>query len=1696
MRNWKKAGKRLAGLMMSLCVAVTGVPIYAQEAKAAEPDDLLVHYDFEGLSGGVTDGTTIEDVSGNDHDATAKGNNLTAGEGSLTFPGGANGSGAGYVELPGDIFVGQDTLTVSIWMKNETGAGNYTGFYIGNRATTSTSPTQYFLLNPKNPNNVMKAVLTNTLNESAPYNTEVGVGATGNASDGPATTDAWQLYTVVLTEDTLTGYLDGEKYKTYDTAACISDFGEELVSYIGRSPYPDMFYKGGVKDLQIYTSALSEDEIMDLYLEGITDEELIEKAEQALEIPEAAGGSINCTFVDSLTLPETLELGKTVEVTWSSDHPEIISNDGQVSNPAEETVVTLTATLAVGGATLEKKFEIRVIPVSETTYSMVVDPDNEGAQISQELIGLFFEDINSAADGGLYPEMVKNYSFENYFNIVSIDEPGRGNEYTWKLHWSSDHDENFRVEQEEELYLNENNTNYAIITGNMTLKNGGFAPMNNPNSSAMPIEKDAKFDFSIYTRADASYAGTMKVRVVNEAGDPITDEQEIKLVNDGEWQKATAVLTGTKTVKGSIEITISGAKADDVLYMDMVSLSPQDTYGYGDKNYAYGKGVRKDLVEKLIALNPSFIRFPGGCIIEGNSGRNSYYNWEWSVGPLEERKPIGNHWASDNGSNTSTYGYMQSFGFGYHEILKLCEDMGAEPFPILSAGVFCQFANGDNAPAASGEELDKFAQHATHLIDYCWGSPLSQDETQKEWATKRVQNGHEDPFNLNYVGIGNENWGDKYLNNFQYIKGYVEDYVAEHYPGRSITIISSSGPAAEDNSYKYAWDWMNEKNAGETLVDEHYYQSKEFMLNNDDRYDYYRRLEDGGSNVFLGEYATHLGSRNNNLESAICDAAYMTGIERNGDIVRHASYAPLFEKIGSTNWTQNMIRFDEYDSLATPNYYVQQMFSNNYGEQVVNTTLEKKGANYSQNTGSPIIGTWATAGYITHVKVTREDGTVLLDDDFSDNSAGWEAFPGSGGTFNIADGRITFSNSGGMNCVWLPDTVNNPEWYDYKVEVTAVKTSGAEGFLVGAGAKDKDNYFWYNMGGWQNTKTSIERARTNRGKVELGNNFEYGFVPVKTNEEMDITFNYGVGDKLEAGYTSATVDQADDFSGNLRPYQNDIYQVASKDDEYIYLKLVNHDSYAKDITLTYPCEVEDQAEIICLTGNANDVNNIGNEVVVPETTTQTITDHELKYLIPAMSFTVIKVRYQESQDKVVGITLDQEEAELEAGQSVTLKATVEVNGTADNTVTWSSSDESVATVKDGVVTAVKAGSAIITAKAGDRTATCKVTVKAISEVTGISLDKTEAELEEGESVTLKATVEATGSADKTVTWSSSDESVATVKDGTVTGVKAGTAVITAKAGDKTATCTVTVKEKVISEVTGITLDQEKAELEVGASVALKATVEATGDADKTVTWSSSDESVATVGNGTVTAVKAGTAVITAKAGDKTATCTVTVKEKENPNPNPGDDGQDPGQTTPDDQKPGTTPGGDDQKPGTTPGTDDQKPQETVTPKIKLNAAKIPLKVKQTTKAVVIKSSAIKGDKIKSAKSSNKKVATVKVKKGKLLITGKRKGTATITVTSAQGATAKLRVNVQKKKVVTKSLKMSKKSLILKKGKKAKLQVVRKPITAVEKLKFTSSNKKVATVSAKGVVTAKKKGKATITVRTANNKKAVCKITVK
>lgn len=688
---------------------------------------------------------------------------------------------------------------------------------------------------------------------------------------------------------------------------------------------------------------------------NVSDEFVVSSAGSSLVIPEVKEGRVASRIRKSLTLPAKAMNDK-VNVTWKSSNPAVISDDGKITPPAQDTKVTMTATCTLAAnESIKKDKEIEILVLSDKTteYAMTIDQKNKGVDISQELFGVFYEDINSSADGGLSTELVKNNSFENYQNIHSATAPEvKGDQKSWKLHWDSSAASNFTVERE--AGLNDKNKNYAKITGSQKLSNHGFVEMAKMDKSAMAITKDKKYDFSMWMKADSAYAGTVKLNVVDDAGTALTNEAALELKKTGKWEKITASLTGNDTKLGTLVLNFEGAGSSDAMYIDMVSLIPTDGYGYGNKNYSYGKGLRKDLVEKLQELNPSFIRFPGGCVVEGSYGTDGYYNWEDSVGPLEERRAIGSYWGSPwkSVNYTEGYGYMMSYQFGYHEILTLCEDLGAQAFPILSAGIFCQFC--ETADPFTGDALKPFAEHATNLIDYCWGSPESADETQKFWASKRVQNGHEKPFDLNYLGIGNENWGQTYYDNYIWIQNYVENYVKEHYPDRKITLISSTGPYYQGSQNTEAWGWINSKMPGQTLVDEHYYinyagDGSNTLLNDDYLYDGYKRLNEGGSNVFIGEYAGHLTSTKENvLDTAISEAAYMTGIERNGDIVRHASYAPLFEREGCRDWDYNLIKFDAYSSYGTPSYYVQTMYSNNYGKHILNTTLEK----YNSDTAS------------------------------------------------------------------------------------------------------------------------------------------------------------------------------------------------------------------------------------------------------------------------------------------------------------------------------------------------------------------------------------------------------------------------------------------------------------------------------------------------------------------------------------------------------------------------------------------------------------------------------------------------------------------------------------------------------------------------------------------------------------------------
>lgn len=1164
-------GKNIIKKAVSLIMASSLlIGLYPSAGIVKAEDDLfagtnlLVHYEFK--DGGA-------DSSGNGYNATI-GAGVTVENGFASLPGGDKDSSA-FITLPEGMFDKQDTLTISMWVRDNDPRENWLGaFFFGSKNNSNGVPTSYYYFTPsEKDHHTLKSVFTDSVNESNPGQTETGLRKSDNVAG--INTDAyrgvWTHYATVLAPGSMICYIDGEEVGRVTLKnRTVSDFGTGLQSYIGKSNYPDPLYQGDFMDFRVYT--------------------------------------------DALNVAQIRHLAGTYQPEGSQ-------------------------------------------------YSMTIDGNNVTKDLSGNLYGLFYEDINSAADGGLYPEMVKNYSFENAYlrNDGGSDFSINGYKTiaNYKLHWTASPSGNFSIGSSGAL--NENNPNYAVLTGNVTLENGGFAPIANPNSASMPVKPYNESDntgiytFSAFVKAAENYGGTLKVKLTDSSGKALTDEKEVPLTTDGTWQKVDVELTSkvTANTKGKLVLSVTGAGTSEKLSLDMVSVTPHDTYGYGDLNYAYGVGIRQDLLDLMMDLNPKFMRFPGGCIVEGFNWEG-IYDWRDTIGPLEGRKSNTNRW-ENWGNSDHSWGYMQSFGFGYHELLSLCEDFGMEPFPIMSAGVLCQYETA-GVDAKTGADLQEFITMATDLLDYCWG-----DASENEWAQKRAENGHPEPFNLKYLGIGNENVQAKYLDNFEVIKEAVEAYVEENYPEHELNIISSAGPNSgsqvnDDNDRKYAlpyaYDRLAQTMPGETIVDEHYYESESFMYNESDRYDYYMRTNQGGSNVFVGEYAV---KNDNKYNTALAEACYITGLERNADVVTNISYAPLLYKVGNQNWSHDMIYFDEFDTAKSTNYYVQKMFGNNYGTKLIGTELESEAADYS-NYGSPILGMDSAAGSIDKITVYDEAGTVLFEDDFDDNSNGWQKFSSaaSGNSFSISNGKLNFSGTSGNNAVYLPEAVTN-KWKNFRIEVEgAVKTSGSGGFVIGAGHEKQ--YYWYNMGkGGKGTVMEVTRPQRNQTSLttkKLGNNFanEYyntnALTTIKSNDAMNITFNFGVNHKLEASYTSEQVSAEDtakyDFSSELNQYQTDIYQVVNMDDENVYVKLVNPDKYGKTINLKFEnlnVSGQDAAEITMLEGRLNDANAIGTEVVAPVTSTQSIQNNELTYQLPAFSVNVIRVKKSQKTETKADKTL-------------------------------------------------------------------------------------------------------------------------------------------------------------------------------------------------------------------------------------------------------------------------------------------------------------------------------------------------------------------------------------------------------------------------------------------------------------------------
>ena len=560
-------------------------------------------------------------------------------------------------------------------------------------------------------------------------------------------------------------------------------------------------------------------------------------------------------------------------------------------------------------------------------HQFTVNAKKLGAPIQSTMYGIFFEDINFGADGGLYAEMVENRSFEFPQQLMGWNTFGK-------------------------VQVNDANPAFDRNPHYVTLKESGhrdkFTGLENRGFFGMGLKKGMDYHFSVYART----AGSSQIRVeLVGSDDEVMTKQQITITGNN-WKKYTVTLKSPKTdAKGLMRIYLEGKGSVD---LDHVSLFPADAW----------KGLlRADLVKDLKDLNPGVFRFPGGCIVEGTD-LNSRYQWKNSVGPAENRPLNENRW-NYTFPHRLFPNYYQTYGLGFYEFFLLSEEIGAQALPVLSCGLACQFQNDDKDEAlchVAVDDLQPYIDDALDLIEFANGG------TDTKWGKLRADMGHPAPFNLQQIGVGNEQWGPLYPVRLEkFMKA-----IRAKYP--KMKIVGTSGPSPDDNDgkqFSYGWEQMKKLKAD--LVDEHYYRDQDWFMNNVTRYDNYDRK---GPKVFAGEYACHVKedpadfpTAKNVFEAALAEAAIMTGFERNADIVHMATYAPLFAHVEGWQWRPDLIWMDNLTTVRTPNYYVQQLYGQNPGTHVLSLLEGKKPVTGQDGLCASAVYDKNTNGYI--VKMTN-----------------------------------------------------------------------------------------------------------------------------------------------------------------------------------------------------------------------------------------------------------------------------------------------------------------------------------------------------------------------------------------------------------------------------------------------------------------------------------------------------------------------------------------------------------------------------------------------------------------------------------------------------------------------------------------------------------------------------------------------------
>lgn len=836
----------------------------------------------------------------------------------------------------------------------------------------------------------------------------------------------------------------------------------------------------------------------------------------------------------------------------------------------KQLLTSLTALLLVSGG---------CTPEEEPEATIRIDLARRGADIPTSMYGIFFEEINHAGDGGLYAELIQNRGFEDSSVPEGYTVKGdrifppadRTNHLTGarphpdlSFRWNPDPIPAWRFEQLEgsgasaeltrEYPLNEASPTALKVTlpekGRIALSNCGFWGMN--------IEKGKGYYLRMNTSNGNRFEGRAILKLVAEDGTELCN-RPLAIDPDRTWCEYTGQLTATGSdphARFVIELEGTGT-----LLLDYVSLFPE-TF----RNRI--NGLRKDIAQTLEALHPAFVRWPGGCIVEGIDLSNRI-EWKKTIGDPKSRPGIYDTW-----------GYRATMGFGYHEFLQFCEDIGAAGMFVCNAGIGCQGRVGD---ACREEDLDAFIQDALDAIDYALGDGTT------EWSRKRVENGHPEPFPLQYVEIGNENWGPVYE------KRYDRFYRAIKAKYPRLTLISTLGLGGQHRHERV------------DMIDPHWYVAPEFFLSSSRLFD---QQERGGYAVYVGEYAVNQQVGGGNLLGALAEAAFLSGMERNSDLVKMASYAPLLENVNDRVWPTNLIWFDSHRVMGRSSYHVQKMYAENRPDYNTATEFEqpRSGVQVSGRIG---LGGWNTDNEYRELKVTLPDGRVIE----ADMERGWTP---KGGTWSAADGTLSQEGPGVMRwSIW-----DSPEEFsDCSISVKARKKSGDEGFILYFGMQGETGYV-LNIGGWGNQTTAFQRM-VGADMPQIPNNIAQ---QVETGRWYDIRIDIH-GDSFTYSLDGKRMLEA-------RIEQSRQYVVSGYDETTgeAVIKFVNatEKPFTAGIELAGAESVGRTGKAIVLTsGDPSDENSLDNPgKVVPEERVYKGFSDRFTYTFDPWSFTVLRIKVQ------------------------------------------------------------------------------------------------------------------------------------------------------------------------------------------------------------------------------------------------------------------------------------------------------------------------------------------------------------------------------------------------------------------------------------------------------------------------------------